>query len=120
MGAQIGDSLIGFAEGPANEAAQRLQDRFGEAAQQIAQDIAGLAEGGELDFKRMSATILTELARIAAEALFTRQALGRESGQTVNLNMALGSGSDAGSIIGAAGAIATSVARATALGARFI
>ncbi len=115
---RAGDALALFTEGPGRDAARILEDAFGEAGQSIQASLSRAAQTGQLDFRRMAESVLADLARIAAEAVIARSGLG-QAGQTVNLNMAVGAGADAGSVVGAAGSIATVVAAAAARGGRF-
>ena len=114
-----GDALSGLVEGPGIAAAEALEQAFGRAGQSIETALSRAARSGELDFKRMAEAVLADLARIAAEAVIAQSGLGQGAGQTVNLNMAVGGGADAGSVIGAAGSIANAVAMAAARGGRF-
>lgn len=112
------DSLTALVEGPGQQSADLLERAFGQAGQSIEQALGQAARSGELDFRRMADSILTDLARIVAEALVAQSGLG-QVGQAVTLNMSLGAGADAGSVVGAAGQIATAVAAAAAKGGRF-
>lgn len=114
-----GDALSGLVNGPGLAAAEALEQAFGEAGKSIEQALSQAARSGELDFRRMAENVLADLARIAAEAVLSRSGLAQGTGQTVNLNMALGAGADAGSVVGAAGSIANMVAMAAARGGRF-
>ncbi len=114
-----GDALSGLVEGPGLAAAEALEQAFGRAGQSIERALSQAARSGELDFSRMAEAVLADLARIAAEAVLARSGLSG-GGQTVNLNMAVGAGADAGSVVGAAGSIASAVAMAAARGGRFI
>lgn len=111
-------SLQTLVEGPGVQAAAALEQAFAHAGSRIEQALGQAARSGELDFRRMAESVLADLARIAAEAVLAQAGLGRV-GQTVNLNMAVGPGADAGSIVGSAGSIASAVAMAAARGARF-
>jgi len=115
----FGQSLNELVSGPGETAASELQDQFTRASDAIAKAFAQAARTGELDFRSMAEAVLTDLARLSAEALIARTNIGQAS-QTVNLNMALGPGSDAHSVIGAAGSIATALASAAARGGRFL
>ena len=121
--AAAGDALSTLANGPGREAAEALERAFGRAGITIERTLAQAAKSGELDFKRMAESILGDLARIATEALLARSGLFGQAGsggQTVNLNMALGAGADAGSLLASQGQIAAALARAAASGGRFI
>ena len=120
--AVAGDALNALATGPGREAADALEQAFGKAGATIEKTLAQAARSGELDFKRMAESILGDLARIATEALLARSGLFGQAGgggQTVNLNMALGAGADAGSVLASQGQIAAVLARAAASGGRF-
>ena len=112
-------ALSTLVEGPGQAAADALGDAFGQAGLRIEQALSQAARSGELDFKGMAESILADLARVAAEAIITQSGLA-QTGQTVNLNMSVGAGADAGSILGASGSIASSIAMAAARGARFL
>ncbi len=121
--AAAGDALAMLANGPGQDAADALEAAFGRAGASIEKALAQAARTGELDFKRMAESILKDLARIATEALIARSGLGGANGaagQTVNLNMALGAGADAGSVLSSQGMIAAALARAANAGGRFI
>ncbi|MEO0608016.1 MAG: phage tail tape measure C-terminal domain-containing protein [Pseudomonadota bacterium] len=112
------DSLNRLVDGPGLEAAARLEQAFAQSGARIEQVFSRAARSGELDFRRMAESILADLARIVAEAVIAQSGLG-QVGQTVNLNMSVGGGADARSVVGAAGSIASAVASAAARGARF-
>ena len=121
--ASAGDALTALADGPGRDAADALEKAFERAGVTIEKTLSQAARSGELDFKRMAESILLDLARIATEALIARSGLaggGAQGGQTVNLNMALGAGADAGSVLASQGMIATALARAASAGGRFI
>ena len=113
-----GAALTQFVSGPGSEAASALEQAFARASQSIETALGQAAQSGELEFRRMTETVLADLARIAAEAVIARSGL-TATGQTVNLNMSLGSGADAQSVIGASGTIASLVASAAVRGGRF-
>ena len=112
------DSLATLVDGPGTEAARALERAFGQAGERIEQALSQAARSGELNFRSMTEALLADLARIAAEAVIAQTGLARV-GQTVNLNMSVGPGADAQSIVGATGAIATSIAAAAARGGRY-
>ena len=112
------DSLSRLVDGPGVEAAARLEQAFAQSGARIEQVLSRAARSGELDFRRMAESILADLARIVAESVLAQSGLG-QVGQTVNLNMSVGGGANAQSVIGAAGSIASAVASAAARGARF-
>jgi len=118
--ASAGEALTALANGPGREAADALEQAFGQAGARIEQTLARAARSGELDFSRMADSILRDLARIAAEAVASQIGAAGGQGQTVNVNMAVGAGADAGSIMASEGSIATSIARAASAGSRFI
>ncbi|MEL7127934.1 MAG: phage tail tape measure C-terminal domain-containing protein [Pseudomonadota bacterium] len=117
--ADAGDALIAFADGPGRQAADALGAAFDGAGSRIERALGQAARSGELDFSRMAENILRDLARIAAEALVTQSGLGTRGGQTVNLNFAMGPGTDAGSVLASRNTIATALARTAAAGGRF-
>ena len=112
------ESLSRLVDGPGIEAANALERAFAQSGARIEQSLTRAARSGELDFRRMANAVLADLARIAAEAVITQSGLA-QVGQTVNLNMSVGPGADAGSVVGAAGSIANAIAGAAARGARF-
>ncbi|MDJ0920552.1 MAG: phage tail tape measure C-terminal domain-containing protein [Henriciella sp.] len=112
-------ALTTLVEGPGQAAADALGEAFGQAGLQIEQALNKAARSGELDFKGMTEAILADLARIAAEAVVAQSGLS-QAGQTVNLNMSLGAGANADSVVGASGLIASTVALAAARGGRFL
>lgn len=114
-----GDALLNLVEGPGQTAAAALETAFGQAGQGIERALSQAARAGELDFRRMAEAVLADLARIATQAVLARSGLS-DGGPTVNLNMSVGPGADAGSVVGAAGSIANAVALAAARGGRFI
>lgn len=116
--AAAGDSLARLVDGPGQAAAAELEQVFAQAGQRIEQTLGAAARSGELDFKRMADAILSDLARIVAEALVAQSGLA-QVGQAVTLNMSVGAGANASSVVGAAGQIATAVAAAAAKGGRF-
>lgn len=113
-----GDALTSLAEGPGTTAANVLESVFATAGQNIERTLSQAARTGELDFGNMAEAVIADLARIAAEAVIANSGISA-AGQTVNLNMSVGAGADSGSIIGAAGNIASAIAMAAARGGRF-
>ena len=111
-------SLAQFVDGPGLSAARALEEAFSTAGQNIEQVLKQAAQSGELDFQRMTQTILADLARILTEALLTQSGLG-QVGQTFNLNMTLNDPARSGSGQRSVGSIATLVASAAGRGARF-
>lgn len=112
------ESLSTLVDGPGTEAARALENAFGQAGERIEQALSQAARSGELNFRNMTEALLADLARIAAEAVIAQTGLAWV-GQTVNLNMSVGAGADAQSIVGASGTIATSIAAAVARGGRY-
>jgi len=115
-----GAALTALADGPGREAANALSAAFDDTGRSIELALGRAARSGQLDFSRMAENILRDLARIAAEALIARSGVGANQGQTVNFNLALGSGADADSVLRSRGTIATALARTAAAGGRFI
>ncbi len=118
--AEAGDALIALADGPGQVAADALGAAFDSAGARIEQALGRAARSGELDFSRMAESILRDLARIAAEALISGIGSGSAPGQTVNLNIAMGSGADANSVLASRGQIAATLAQAASAGRRFL
>ena len=112
------DSLTRLVEGPGQEAAAVLEQAFGRAGNRIEQALGQAARSGELDFRRMTESILADLARVIAESIAAQSGI-RQVGQTVNLNMSLGAAADEKAMLGASSSIANAVASAAARGARF-
>lgn len=113
---RAGDAVRSLADGPGREAAEALEQAFGQAGLNIEAALSQAARSGELDFSRMAQSVLADLARIAAEAALANAGL-RQGGQTLNFNIA--PGADAGSVVGAKAEISKAVAKAAAMGARF-
>ncbi|MEL6413507.1 MAG: phage tail tape measure C-terminal domain-containing protein [Pseudomonadota bacterium] len=111
-------SLAQFVDGPGVSAARALEEAFSTAGQNIEQVLKQAAQSGELDFQRMTRTILADLARILTEALLAQSGLN-QVGQTFNLNMAFNDGARSNSGLSSAGSIATLIAAAAARGARY-
>lgn len=111
-------SLAQFVDGPGLSAARALEEAFSNTGQNIEQVLKQAAQSGELDFQRMTQTILAELARVLTEALLTQSGLS-QVGQTFNLNMTLNDPAQTGFGANSAGSIATLVAAAAARGARY-
>ncbi|MEM9668825.1 MAG: phage tail tape measure C-terminal domain-containing protein [Pseudomonadota bacterium] len=115
-----GGALTALVDGPGREAADALSAAFDEAGNRIEQALGRAARSGELDFSRMAEGVLRDLATIAAEALLARTGIAGGAGQTVNVNLALGAGADANSVMKSRGTITTALAQAAAAGRRFI
>jgi len=56
-----------LADGPAREAADSIEQAFERAGQSIERSLAAAARSGELDFSRMTQSILADLARLAVD-----------------------------------------------------
>jgi hypothetical protein len=115
---EAGLALTALADGPGAQAAQALESAFENAGQRIEETLARAARSGELDFQRMAESILRDLARIAAEAVFAGG--GGSGAPTINLNMTQAGGGEARGIIASQGAISAALARAAASGGRFL
>ncbi len=111
-------SLTQFVDGPGLSAARALEEAFSSAGQNIEHVLKQAAQSGELDFQRMTRTILADLARILTEVVLTESGLN-QVGQTFNLNMSIGEDARSSSGLGSAGSVATLVAAAAARGARY-
>lgn len=114
-----GAALRGLAEGPGREAAEALEQAFGDAGQSIEAALSKAARSGELDFANMAQSVLADLARIAAEAALAQAGVGRAS-QAMTVNLSVGQGADTGSVLGAKSEISKAVAHAVARGGRFV
>lgn len=115
-----GEALTALAEGPGREAAQSISRAFAEAGLSIETALARAARSGELDFQNMAEAILRDLARLAAEAVFS-DAGQRPSGPAgVTMNLNLGPGADSESILSNRAAISTALAQAASIGGRFL
>ena len=114
----VSESLTRLVEGPGQEAAAVLEQAFGRAGTRIEQALGQAARSGEMDFRRMTESILSDLARVIAESVVAQSGI-RQAGQTVNLNMSVGAGADQKAILASSSSIATAVAVAAARGARF-
>ncbi|MEM0984638.1 MAG: phage tail tape measure C-terminal domain-containing protein [Pseudomonadota bacterium] len=112
-----GERLRALADGPANEAAASIEQRFSEAGQRIEAALSSAARTGQLDFEKMTEAILRDLARVAAQS-----ALGANNGAspTVNLNLSGGANANARGIVAGQGAISSALARAVSAGGRFL
>ena len=120
--AQAGQALAALADGPGRAAAEALGTAFDQAGTRIEQALGRAARTGELDFSRMAESILSDFARIAAEALVSGIFSGGQggAGQTVNMNFNMGAGANASSVMASRGTIATALARTASAGGRFI
>lgn len=114
-----GDALAALADGPARAAADSITQAFGQAGASIEAALAGAARTGELDFRNMAESIVRDLARVAAEAVLAGNAAkASTAGVTMNLN--LGPGADADSILSNRALISTALAQAASIGGRFL
>lgn len=68
--------LQDLADGPASEAADTIEAAFERAGQGIERSLAAAARSGELDFSRMTQSILADLARLAVDRFVVQPALG--------------------------------------------
>lgn len=116
---EAGDALQALADGPGRAAAETLEQAFGRAGGEIEAALSKAARSGELDFASMTRSILTDLARIAAEAALSQAGLSAASrNMTVNLSV---QGENAGRAgVGAGAEISKAVAQAVARGGRFL
>ncbi|WP_300379337.1 phage tail tape measure C-terminal domain-containing protein [Henriciella sp.] len=114
-----GAALRGLAEGPGREAAEALEQAFGDAGQSIEAALSRAARSGELDFGNMAQSVLGDLARIAAQAALAQAGTG-QAGQAMTVNLSVGQGADAGTVVGAKSEISKAVAQAVSRGGRFI
>lgn len=113
--ASAADALQALAEGPGAEAAAALEAAFGKAGERIEASLAQAARSGELDFRRMADAILRDLARVAAEAVFS----GGQAGSTMNVNMNFAAGTEQSAVTGL-NAIGAVLARLVSQGGRFL
>jgi lambda family phage tail tape measure protein len=75
--ARAGSALQAFAQGPAENASDRIGVSFERAGERITRALAGAAVGGEAAFKRLAKVVLEELAKIALQRTFTGGAGGK-------------------------------------------
>lgn len=83
-------ALQAFAQGPAQQTADRVGGSFERAGQRIARALGSAAMGGENAFKRLAKVVLEELAKIALDRIFSSGAKlpffgGRAAGGPVNV-----------------------------------
>ena len=109
------DTLRALAEGPGAEAAGALEAAFGRAGERIEATLAAAARSGELDFQRMADAILRDIARVAAETVFS----GGQQGASLNVNMNFAQGAEQSAIAGR-NAIGAVLARLVSQGGRFL
>ena len=117
--ADAGDALQALADGPGRDAAQALEQAFGQAGQNIEQALSKAARSGELDFQAMARSVLADLARIAAETAIARNGLSAPA-KSMTVNVAVGQGADTSGPAGARGELSRAVAQAVARGGRFL
>jgi hypothetical protein len=113
--ASAADALQALAEGPGAEAANALETAFGKAGERIEATLAQAARSGELDFQRMADAILRDIARVAAEAVFS----GGQSSSALNVNMNFAQGTEQSAVTGR-NAIGAVLARLVSQGGRFL
>ena len=113
--ASAADALQALAEGPGVEAANALETAFGKAGERIEATLAQAARSGELDFQRMADAILRDIARVAAEAVFS----GGQHGSSLNVNMNFAQGTEQSAVAGR-NAIGAVLARLVSQGGRFL
>ncbi|GGB56800.1 MULTISPECIES: phage tail tape measure C-terminal domain-containing protein [Henriciella] len=115
---RAGDALSALSDGPGTTAAKLLEDAFADAGRSIEQTLARAARSGELDFSRMAQSVLADLARIAAEAALARAGVGQATqASTVNIHMPRHASSKA---VGSHGELSKALAKAAALGGRYL
>ncbi|MCA8900288.1 MAG: hypothetical protein KDA53_03475 [Hyphomonas sp.] len=115
--ASAADALRALADGPGQEAARTLEAAFGRAGASIEATLARAARTGELDFQRMADAILRDLARIAAEAVFTPPRAGLSP---LNVNMNFAPGTDHATGAASRNALGAVLARLVSQGGRFL
>ncbi len=109
-------SLTSFVEQTGAQAARNLEQAFARAGTTIEQSLNQAAQSSELNFRRMTEAILTDLARVAAEAVIAQSGLG-QAGPTFNLSG--GAASSGRSATPGASALDALIATAAARGARY-
>ena len=114
--ASAADALQALAEGPGVEAANALEAAFGQAGARIETTLAQAARSGELNFQRMADAILRDLARVAAEAVFS----GGQPSSALNVNMNFAPGTEQSAAVGGRNAIGAVLARLVSQGGRFL
>ncbi len=104
-------------------AAEAMADAFEAAGTRIEAALSRAAKSGQFDFEQMVSSILGELARLAANAMFdqlTSGIAGMGAQQPpVSINLSVPEGADAGSILAAQGQIASALGQAVLAGGRF-
>jgi len=72
-------ALQEFAQGPAQDAADKVGVSFERAGERIARALGDAATGGENAFRRMAKVVLEELAKIALQRIFAGDGGGKTS-----------------------------------------
>ena len=65
------ETLQDLVDGPGQAAADALQAAFEQAGLGIEEALTRAAQSGETEFRRMAESVLADLARIAAESVFS-------------------------------------------------
>jgi lambda family phage tail tape measure protein len=73
---EAAEALRNLAEGPGREAAEALSGAFEAAGSRIETALSQAARTGEMDFRRMTESILRDMARVAAEAVIAGNGRG--------------------------------------------
>lgn len=116
---QAGDALQSLADGPGRAAAEALEQAFGQAGERIEAALAGAARSGELEFSSMARSILSDLARIAAEAALA--GLGASAaGRSMTVNLSMRESAQPYATAGAGAELSRTIAQAVARGGRFL
>lgn len=79
-------SLTAFVEQTGLDAVTNLEQAFSRAGNAIEHTLSQAAQSSELNFRRMTEAILTDLARIAAESVIAQSGIG-PSAQMLNVNL---------------------------------
>ncbi len=79
-------SLTAFVEQTGLDAVTNLEQAFSRAGNAIEHNLSQAAQSSELNFRRMTEAILTDLARIAAESVIAQSGIG-PSAQMLNVNL---------------------------------
>lgn len=116
---QAGDALQFLADGPGRAAADALEQAFGQAGERIESALARAARSGELEFSSMARSILSDLARIAAEAALAGLG-GGAAGRSMTVNLSMRENTQPHAIAGAGAELSRTVAQAVARGGRFL
>lgn len=102
--------------------ADAMAEAFEQAGGRIEDALSRAARTGQVDFENLVTSILADLARIAANAVFDQVAGGLFGGgqsAPVSVNITMPEGADAGSIISAQGQIAAALGQAVLSGGRW-